>query len=236
MLWQASRGSVRLGGDGKGGAKGGAGGGAAANGTATPGADGAGDDLLPRLPIPDLSATCDRFLEVVAPLLSEKELEETKVVVDDFRRPGGEGEALQSDLKAYDALGVEEGGAHSFVEEFWHHAYLAGRAPLPVHTNPFFVLEDDPTPSRNSQIMRATSLIFSSLKFCYAVRRCVRAAPTLPAKARCVNLLLTRCRRVQRSFGARHVQEAPTGHEPVRPPVWLVARAVSRVRQSRGVV
>ena len=34
----------------------------------------------------------------------------------------------------------------------------------------FFVLEDDPTPSRNNQIARATSLILSSLKFACAVR------------------------------------------------------------------
>lgn len=47
--------------------------------------------------------------------------------------------------------------------------YLKGRDPLVVNSNPFFVLEEDPTPSRNSQIERATSLIISCLKFHQAV-------------------------------------------------------------------
>lgn len=36
--------------------------------------------------------------------------------------------------------------------------------------NPFFILEDDPTPSRGSQIMRAASLITSSLGFVHDLR------------------------------------------------------------------
>lgn len=37
--------------------------------------------------------------------------------------------------------------------------------------NPFFLLEDDPTPARNNQITRAASLVVSSLEFVRAVRR-----------------------------------------------------------------
>lgn len=33
---------------------------------------------LPRLPIPDLKVTLERYIEYVTPLLSETELEETK--------------------------------------------------------------------------------------------------------------------------------------------------------------
>jgi hypothetical protein len=45
------------------------------------------------------------------------------------------------------------------------------RDPLPINVNPCFVLEDDPTPSRHSQIARATSLILASLKFCVSIRQ-----------------------------------------------------------------
>ncbi len=46
--------------------------------------------------------------------------------------------------------------------------YLEPRGPIAAAVNPFFVLEDDPTPSRNSQIARATSLIVSALSFMLA--------------------------------------------------------------------
>jgi carnitine O-acetyltransferase len=37
--------------------------------------------------------------------------------------------------------------------------------------NPFFLLEDDPTPARNNQVTRAASLVVSALSFVRAVRR-----------------------------------------------------------------
>ena len=40
-----------------------------------------------------------------------------------------------------------------------------------LNLNPFFLLEDDPTPSRNLQVPRATSLIISSLSFVRAIRK-----------------------------------------------------------------
>jgi len=55
--------------------------------------------------------------------------------------------------------------ANSWLEEYWYNSYLKGRDPLPGVVSPFFVLEDDPTPSRSSQSARATSLIVSTLKF-----------------------------------------------------------------------
>jgi len=40
-----------------------------------------------------------------------------------------------------------------------------------LNVNPFFVLEDDPTPSRNHQLSRAASLVLGALKFVNALRR-----------------------------------------------------------------
>ena len=54
---------------------------------------------------------------------------------------------------------------------FFRHLTLRIRDPLPINVNPCFVLEDDPTPSRHSQIARATSLILASLKFCVSIRQ-----------------------------------------------------------------
>lgn len=43
--------------------------------------------------------------------------------------------------------------------------------PVVLNLNPFFLLEDDPTPARNNQVTRAASLVVSSLSFVRAVRR-----------------------------------------------------------------
>jgi carnitine O-acetyltransferase len=40
-----------------------------------------------------------------------------------------------------------------------------------LNLNPFFLLEDDPTPARNNQVTRAASLVVSALEFVRAVRR-----------------------------------------------------------------
>lgn len=40
-----------------------------------------------------------------------------------------------------------------------------------LNLNPFFLLEDDPTPARNHQVTRAASLVVSALSFVRAVRR-----------------------------------------------------------------
>lgn len=40
-----------------------------------------------------------------------------------------------------------------------------------LNLNPFFLLEDDPTPARNNQVTRAASLVVSALEFVRAVRK-----------------------------------------------------------------
>lgn len=58
----------------------------------------------------------------------------------------------------------------SVEQDFWEDAYLTQRSSIAINTNPFFTLEDDPTPARTSQIARATTLAWSSLLFCQSVR------------------------------------------------------------------
>lgn len=49
-------------------------------------------------------------------------------------------------------------------------SYLQHTDPVVLNLNPFFLLEDDPTPLRNDQIVRASSLIFSTVIFIEALR------------------------------------------------------------------
>ena len=50
-------------------------------------------------------------------------------------------------------------------------SYLNFDNPVVLNLNPFFLLEDDPTPARNDQVTRAASLVISALEFIRAVRK-----------------------------------------------------------------
>lgn len=55
---------------------------------------------LPRLPIPKLEKTCERYLASLKPLLSGDHFARTSIIVDQFRQ--GEGQQLQKLLLEHD--------------------------------------------------------------------------------------------------------------------------------------
>ncbi|KAL0083511.1 acyltransferase ChoActase/COT/CPT [Phycomyces blakesleeanus] len=114
-------------------------------------------EQLPKLPIPELKDTLARYLTSIQPLQSVEEHERSKVAVKDFLE--NDGPKLQSKLLTYAT------DKSSYIEEFWYDSYLQHSDPVVLNLNPFFVLEDDPTPLRNDQVIRASSLIYSTLKF-----------------------------------------------------------------------
>ena len=123
----------------------------------------AAQDKLPKLPIPDLDHTMKKYLETLVPLQSSQEHNETKAAVRDF--VDHEGKDLQDRLKKYAT------GKTSYIEQFWYDSYLNYDSPVVLNLNPFFLLEDDPTPARNNQVTRAASLVISALGFVRAVRK-----------------------------------------------------------------
>jgi len=128
-----------------------------------PGITYAAQDKLPRLPIPDLESSTKKYLAALAPLQSSREHDETRAAVRDFVE--NEGKELQEKLKLYAQ------GKSSYIEQFWYDSYLNYDNPVVLNLNPFFLLEDDPTPARNNQVTRAASLIISALCFVRAVRK-----------------------------------------------------------------
>jgi len=123
----------------------------------------AAQDSLPKLPIPDLDSTLDKYLKVLKPLQSHREHLDTQRAVQDFL--SNDGPDLQEKLKSYAQ------GKTSYIEQFWYDSYLNFDNPVVLNLNPFFLLEDDPTPARNNQVTRAASLVASSLEFVRAVRK-----------------------------------------------------------------
>ncbi|KAK1968787.1 choline/Carnitine O-acyltransferase [Colletotrichum eremochloae] len=123
----------------------------------------AAQDKLKHLPIPELEDTAQKYLKALKPLQSAREHAETKQAVQEFLRH--DGPLLQEKLKAYAQ------DKTSYIEQFWYDSYLNFDNPVVLNLNPFFLLEDDPTPARNNQVTRAASLVVSALEFVRAVRK-----------------------------------------------------------------
>ncbi|KAK7692110.1 hypothetical protein QCA50_003729 [Cerrena zonata] len=119
-------------------------------------------DELPKLPIPPLEDTCKKYLRALEGLQDPETHEATKKAVEEFLN--GEGPRIQERLKQW-----AENKA-SYIEDFWYESYLSHSDPVVLALNPFFVLENDPTPDRGSQLPRAASLIISSLGFIHDLR------------------------------------------------------------------
>ncbi|KAI0630079.1 acyltransferase ChoActase/COT/CPT [Trametes polyzona] len=117
---------------------------------------------LPKLPIPDLEESCRRYLTALEGLQDPREHAETRRAVEDFLH--NDGPRVQEKLKEYAK------DKASYIEEFWYESYLSHSDPVVLALNPFFVLENDPTPDRGQQLPRAASLIVSSLGFIHDLR------------------------------------------------------------------
>lgn len=118
---------------------------------------------LPRLPIPTLEETMEKFPKVLEALQDSKQQEETERIVREFLEE--EGPELQGALLEYERVGIETGHWGSYVEEFWNESYLAPDASVVLNLNPYFVLEDAPDPKvAKDQLKRAAGLCFASVK------------------------------------------------------------------------
>ncbi|KAJ1759028.1 hypothetical protein LPJ58_002491 [Coemansia sp. RSA 1591] len=94
---------------------------------------------LPRLPIPTLSQTIERYLESILPLVGNDKdaLAATTRKAHEFLKVG---ERLQQRLKSYDA--TQE---NSWLEKWWLElAYLSWREGLCINSNYWLAVADDP--------------------------------------------------------------------------------------------
>ncbi|MFP5019494.1 choline/carnitine O-acyltransferase [Pseudonocardia phyllosphaerae] len=95
----------------------------------------AGEDELPKVPVPTLAASVDRFLEWCAPLLTADEYARTEAAARELLTPGGTAETLQADLLRFDT----EPTTYSWLDEFWPSRYLGRRDRIALNANFFFL-------------------------------------------------------------------------------------------------
>lgn len=120
---------------------------------------------LPRLPIPTLENTCERYLSAQKPLLDEKSYQFTEKMVGNFRKD--DGPKLQALLIQKDKAEKHT----SYISEPWFDIYLKDRTPLPVNNCPLLMMKPDAKPEYNNRELRTANLIISSLRFMNSLRK-----------------------------------------------------------------
>ncbi len=112
---------------------------------------------LPRVPLPTLEDSCQRFLTWCAPLLSADELATTEREVAWFLQPGSPARRLQGELERFD----DDDSVDSWLDAFWPYRYLGRRDRIALNANFFFLLEESP----QGQLQRAAGLIAAMLHY-----------------------------------------------------------------------
>ncbi|CAE1255869.1 CPT2 [Acanthosepion pharaonis] len=113
---------------------------------------------LPRLPIPKLEDTCQRYLLSQKALLDETQYKSTEAAVKSFQEK--EGPDLHDELVKQDKRNKHT----SYISGIWFDMYLKDRRATVLNHNPFMTLVYDPRPEYNKQLLRTTNIIVSSLR------------------------------------------------------------------------
>lgn len=120
---------------------------------------------LPRLPVPDLAKTGDRYLGALRPLLNDNQYAEASQRTNHFIN--GEGKLLQEKLIAKDKANKHT----SYISDYWFDLYLRDRAALPINYNPLVVFQNDVRPEYNDQLIRAANILTSAVRFMMSLRQ-----------------------------------------------------------------
>ncbi|VDP11709.1 unnamed protein product [Soboliphyme baturini] len=110
---------------------------------------------LPRVPVPGLRETLDKYLEYVSVISSEEDFVVTRRNVQEFAET--EGPALDQQLRAIAA------NEENWVNQFWiKEMYLGNRLPLPIYSNPGFLLPQQSYAS-NEEMTRFVALFIHGI-------------------------------------------------------------------------
>ena len=93
--------------------------------------------------------------------MSRDDFKVTKKLTEEFL--GGGGAKLHKQLSDINAATALQGKyPYSFVEKYWDQLYLGDRSPLPLNSNPFYILQSE---KGATQINRAAKFVNVTAKF-----------------------------------------------------------------------
>ncbi|XP_075064553.1 carnitine O-palmitoyltransferase 1, muscle isoform [Mixophyes fleayi] len=112
---------------------------------------------LPKLPVPRLEDTIERYLQSVQPLLDEEKYSRMKCLAEEFQKD------LGRKLQKY--LHLKSWWATNYVSDWWEeYIYLRGRGPIMVNSNYYAMDFLSVTPTTN-QAARAGNAIHAMLLY-----------------------------------------------------------------------
>ncbi|KAK9881409.1 hypothetical protein WA026_016299 [Henosepilachna vigintioctopunctata] len=118
---------------------------------------------LPRLPLPAVHDTMQRYLRSVRPLLDDENYEKTKKLAAEFEN------GIAKKLQRY--LVLKSWWSSNYVSDWWEeYVYLRGRSPLMINSN-FYAIDALYLNPTKVQAARAASTIYSALVFRRLVER-----------------------------------------------------------------
>ena len=114
---------------------------------------------LPKLPVPSLDSTCEKYLATVKPFLSNRKFSFAQSSVSSFLHSQL---AIQLQSRLIDRASHPE--TQNWLSDWWNEvAYMGYRDPVVVYVSYFYVHVNDP--SRTDSAARAASLIKAMLPF-----------------------------------------------------------------------
>lgn len=119
---------------------------------------------LPRLPVPKLEDTIRRYLAAQRPLLDDEQYRTTEKHAQDFQN--GVGKQLHEELVAQDKNNKHT----SYISGPWFDMYLSARDSVVLNFNPFMSFNPDPKTEYNDQLVRATNMVSSAVRFMKTLR------------------------------------------------------------------
>ncbi|KAM4641075.1 carnitine O-palmitoyltransferase 2, mitochondrial [Discoglossus pictus] len=119
---------------------------------------------LPRLPIPKLEDSIKRYLNAQRPLLDDEQFRHTEQLARSFASAAGK--QLHEELVASD----KQHKHTSYISGPWFDMYLCARDPIVFNSNPFMSFTPDPRSEYNNQLIRATNMTVSAMRFLKTMR------------------------------------------------------------------
>ncbi|KAJ0060713.1 hypothetical protein NL108_017737, partial [Boleophthalmus pectinirostris] len=119
---------------------------------------------VPRLPIPKLEDTIRRYLAAQRPLLDDDQFRNTEKIAEDFKN--GVGKQLHKELVAQDKNNKHT----SYTAALTFDEYLCERDSVVINSNPFVCFSPDPKPEYNDQLIRATNIVCSIVRYVKTLR------------------------------------------------------------------
>lgn len=109
---------------------------------------------LPKLPLPELNSTLEKYLRCVKPIISESAYINTEKIIKEFAKPGGDGEKLQ---KMLITAAVEK---DNWAYDWWiHDFYMLNKQALPQNSNPGMVFPQENFTDKEAHLKFTARLI-----------------------------------------------------------------------------